>query len=100
MLTYSGYYGLGIVEVWDMVHRYIDFVKQNGYFTRKRKEQSKYWMFETINERLRGSFYNDPEIARLLVQLEEEVLQSRKSSFVAAREALDTYFARHSFPKK
>ena len=100
MLTYSGYYGLGIVEVWDMVHCYIDFVKQNGYFNRKRKEQSKYWMFETINERLRGSFYNDPEIARLLAHLEEEVLQSRKSSFVAARKALDTYFARQSLPQK
>ncbi|MGI6573780.1 MAG: methylmalonyl Co-A mutase-associated GTPase MeaB [Fermentimonas sp.] len=100
VLTYSGYYGLGIAEVWDMVHRYIDFVKQNGYFTRKRKEQSKYWMFETINERLRGSFYNDPETARLLAQLEEEVLQSHKSSFVAAREALDTFFVRQSLPKK
>ncbi len=100
VLTYSGYYGLGIAEVWDMVHRYIDFVKQNGYFDRKRKEQSKYWMFETINERLRGSFYNDPDIARLLVQLEKEVLLSRKSSFVAAREALDAYFARKSLPEK
>ena len=79
-----------------MVRRYIDFVKQNGYFNRKRKEQSKYWMFETINERLCGSFYNDPEISQLITQLEEEVLQSRKTSFVAAREALDTYFARQS----
>ena len=94
VLTYSGYYGLGIAEVWEMVHRYIDFVKQNGYFDRKRQEQSKYWMFETINEQLRDSFYTDPEIAALLVKLEQEVLQSRKSSFVAAREALDKYSAR------
>ena len=94
VLTYSGYYGLGITEVWEMVHRYIDFVKQNGYFDRKRQEQSKYWMFETINEQLRDSFYTDPEIAALLVKLEQEVLQSRKSSFVAAREALDKYSAR------
>lgn len=94
VLTYSGFYGLGIEEVWDMVHRYIDFVKANGYFHRKRNEQSKYWMFETINEHLRNSFYTDPEIAELLISLEKEVLQSRKSSFVAAREALDKYFGR------
>src|SRR5690554_28792 len=95
VLTYSGYYGLGITEVWEMVHRYIDFVKQNGYFERKRQEQSKYWMFETINEQLRDNFYTDPEIATLLVKLEQEVLQSQKSSFVAAREALDKYSERY-----
>ena len=48
-------------------------------FRPKRQEQSKYWMFETINEHLRNSFYSDPEIAELLVGLEQEVLQSRKA---------------------
>lgn len=92
VLTYSGYYGYGIAEVWNMVHRYIEFVKQNGFFDRKRQEQSKYWMFETINEHLQSNFYGNPEVAALLARLEEEVLQSRKSSFVAAMEALDQYF--------
>ena len=92
VLTYSGYYKIGIAEVWEMIHRYIDFVKQNGYFDRKRKEQAKYWMFESINEQLRNGFYRDPEIAQLLVRLEEEVLQDRKSSFTAAREALEAYY--------
>ena len=94
VLTYSGYYGYGVAEVWDMVHRYIDFVKKNGYFDRKRQEQSKYRMFETINEHLRDSFYKDPEIEEMLIRLEEELLQAKKTSYVAAREALDKYFSR------
>jgi len=94
VLTYSGYYNLGIVEVWDMIHRFTDFVKQNGFFDIKRREQAKYWMFESINEQLRNGFYRDPEIAHLLEKLEQEVLQSRKSSFVAAREALEKYYHR------
>jgi LAO/AO transport system kinase len=94
VLTYSGYYNLGIEAVWDMIHRYIDFVKANGFFDRKRKEQAKYWMFETINEQLRNGFYRDPEIAELLVKLEDEVLNDRKSSFVAAREALELYYGK------
>lgn len=93
VLTYSGYYNLGITAVWDMIHRYTDFVKQNGYFYRKRMEQAKYWMFESINEQLRNGFYRDPEMAALLTDLEDQVLHSRKSSFVAAREALDKYYA-------
>ena len=92
VLTYSGYYKIGITEVWDMIHQYIDFVKENGYFQQKRKEQAKYWMLETINEQLRNGFYHNPEIVKLLAQLEKEVLSDQKSSFTAAREALDTYY--------
>jgi LAO/AO transport system kinase len=96
VLTYSGYYGIGIEEVWDMIHRYIDFVKQNGYFERRRNEQAKYWMYETINERLKNDFYRDKEIEKLLPQLEEEVLSARKSSFVAANQALQQYYRRRN----
>ena len=53
VLCYSGFYGYGIKEVWDMIYQYIDFVKQNGYFDYRRNEQAKYWMYETINEQLR-----------------------------------------------
>ena len=95
VLTYSGYYKIGIAEVWEMIHRSIAFVKENGYFDRKRNEQAKYWMFESINEQLRNGFYRDPEIAQLLSRLEDEVLQDRKSSFTAAREALDAYYRIH-----
>ncbi len=99
VLTYSGFYDIGIDEVWDMVHRYVDFVKLNGYFDRKRKEQAKFWMFESINEQLRNGFYRDPEIAKLLSDLEKEVLCDRKSSFVAAKEALDRYYQRKKIKK-
>lgn len=94
VLTYSGYYHLGIAEVWEMVHGYIDFVKHNGYFESKRQQQAKYWMYETINEQLRNSFYRDAEIAQLLGALETDVFSNRKSSFIAAREALDLYYSK------
>ena len=74
-----------------MVFRYIDFVKANGYFERRRNEQSKYWMYETINEHLRNSFYNNPDIASMLLEKEREVLEGRTTSFTAARKLLDTY---------
>lgn len=51
VVTYSGYYELNIDKVWDMIDRYFSYVKETGYFERKRNEQAKYWMFETINER-------------------------------------------------
>ena len=94
VLTYSGYYELGIPEVWDMIGRYFDYVKGNGFFEHRRMEQEKYWMYETIDEHLKSNFYRDPEIEAMLKKKQENVLACRQSSFVAAREVLDYYFAK------
>ena len=94
VLTYSGYYEIGIDEVWKMIDDYTAFVKQNGYFDRKRREQSKYWLTETIDEQLRTHFYQNPAIARLLAEKERMVLDAEESPFTAAQEILDNYFGR------
>jgi LAO/AO transport system kinase len=92
VLTYSGFYGIGIKEIWDMIDEYIAFVKANGYFEYRRNEQSKYWMYETINEHLRNSFYHNNTIAEMLEREEKEVLEGKLTSFVAAKQLLDKYF--------
>jgi Putative periplasmic protein kinase ArgK and related GTPases of G3E family len=92
VLTYSGYYGLGIKEIFDMIDRYKDFTQKNGYFNYKRQQQAKYWMYQTIDEKLKENFYQNPEIENLLQQKEQAVLENRISSFTAAREILDNYF--------
>ncbi len=92
VLTYSGFYNIGVKEIWDMIYEYIAFVQDNGYFDYRRNEQSKYWMYESINEQLRDSFYQHPAIAPLFAEKEQAVLQGQLTSFVAAKELLDTYF--------
>ena len=92
MLCYSGFYGTGVKEIWDMIYEYIDFVKQNGYFDYRRNEQAKYWMYESINEHLRLSFYNNPLIRQQLQQYEQIVLAGQQTSFAAAQHLLDLYF--------
>jgi LAO/AO transport system kinase len=92
VMTYSGFYETGIKAVWDMVYEYIAFVKSSGYFVHKRNEQAKYWMYESINEQLKSGFYQNPEIASLLKQKEQEILSGKISSFIAAKQALNAYF--------
>ena len=75
-----------------MIYEYIDFVKANGYFGYRRNEQSKYWMYESINENLRLNFYNNPVIKAQLQPAEQTVLAGQKTSFVAAQDLLDMYF--------
>lgn len=93
VLTYSGFYGLGIKEIWDMIDQYIAFVKENGYFEYRRNEQAKYWMYETINEHLKNSFYQDEHIISMLEDAEKSVQSGKVTSFVAAQKLLDGYFA-------
>ncbi len=92
VLCYSGFYDIGIDEILEMIDSYIKTVKQNGYFAFRRNEQSKYWMYESINEHLRNSFYYHPKIQNMIQPMEQEVLGGQVTSFVAAKRLLDAYF--------
>ena len=90
--TCSSLEGTGLEEVWQGVEQYLQHIELNGYFMANRNRQNKYWMYETINETLKSSFYNNPEIESRLAEVEKRVLEAKLSSFIAAKELLDIYF--------
>ncbi|MBF0976427.1 MAG: methylmalonyl Co-A mutase-associated GTPase MeaB, partial [Bacteroidetes bacterium] len=89
--TCSAYEHIGLDKLWQMVEDYVDFTKKNGYFTTKRSTQSKYWMYETIEQYLKNNFYNNKQIEILLLEVEKELLQNKITPFVAAHKLLNTY---------
>ena len=82
----------GLEEVWKGVEEYLDHIEANGYYTANRNRQNKYWMYESINEVLKSSFYQNPLIAERIEEVEQKVLSAKQSSFIAAKELLDLYF--------
>lgn len=90
--TCSALYHQGIEEIWNMVLEYVALTKGNEFFNLNRRSQAKYWMYESINEQLRNSFYHHEEIKSKLGLNEQMVLNDEKSSFMAAKDLLDTYF--------
>ena len=84
VLTYSGFYDIGIKEVWEMIFEYVDFVKSNGAFESRRRQQAKYWMYESINEQLYSRFYNTPGMEELMTECEKMLYENRITSFAAA----------------
>lgn len=90
--TCSSLYKTGMDEIWNMVTEYVELTKKNNYFYTHRRDQARYWMFESINESLRNHFYNHPVIEDKIADYEQMVLKDRKSSFVAAGELLDLYY--------
>lgn len=91
VLTCSAYLKTGISEIWDTIDEYLTHVKSNQYFQQRRNEQSKFWMYETINEQLRNNFYQNEQIKYLMEELENKVLKEETSSFLAAKKLLDLY---------
>ena len=91
VLTCSAFYDLGIKEVWDMIFGYIERVKSNGAFDERRNGQSKYWMYETIDEQLRAGFRNACGMEEMLSRYEQLLLAGKITSFEAASRLLDYY---------
>ncbi len=91
VMTYSGFYGLGIKEIWDMVDQYRHFAMDSGFFYEKRHRQAKWWMYESVNEALRRSFYENQDVKKLLPDIEQAILSDSLSSFVGAQRLFETY---------
>ncbi|MFP4365469.1 MAG: methylmalonyl Co-A mutase-associated GTPase MeaB [Bacteroidales bacterium] len=82
----------GLHDIDESIIDYFEFVKNNGFFSRNRKDQSLYWMHESIDHQLNEGFYNDPAIKHELEKIREDVVLGRMSSFTAARKLLEKYF--------
>jgi LAO/AO transport system kinase len=90
--TCSAHNGVGIEAVWNTISDYLTLVQNNGYFDARRNFQSKYWMHETILEKLKTHFYDNKHIKESIDTIEEKVLRGETSSFTAAGHLLETYF--------
>ncbi len=92
VLTCSAIENKGIKDIWECILEYIEAVNKNNYFDKNRSEQSKYWMYETINEKLKSNFYHNINIKESLPNFEKSVLEHKISSFIAAHRLLDDYY--------
>ncbi len=87
--TSSSLNNVGIENVWKITEKYFESITQTQFINKKRNEQSKYWMYETINNKLHQDFYDNPERKLLIKQMEELVLNGKISSFQAAHKLFE-----------
>ena len=75
--TCSAIENRGIKEFWEIVLNFIDLTKENGYFIKQRKEQSKDWFYSLIDEKLKSNFYNSENVLNILPIFEKDILNNR-----------------------
>lgn len=74
----------GIPEVWKLIEDYLSVVKGNYFFDHERNEQNKFWLLQTIEDRLKSDFYNDSSVKNeLKIQL-QRIEKGETSPFAAA----------------
>lgn len=81
----------GLPEILAKIEEYFKLVQGNGYYEKKRREQARYWMYESINESLKNMFYEDEVIEKLLPEYEDAVLRGDLESFTSAAELIEKY---------
>lgn len=81
----------GIKKVWQMLSEYKTKTKSNGYFEKNRFNQQKFWLFDSLNQKLKDNFYKNPMLKEEL-RLKLELIETQKmSSFKAADELYSFY---------
>lgn len=92
VVTCSAIEARGIKEIWDIVNRYVEITRENGYFNEWRKSQAIFRMHDSITDTLKTSFYTDNDISEMLPELEELLREGRITSYSAASRLLKRYF--------
>src|SRR5208337_1498060 len=90
-LTCSAQTGKGIAELWNCVLEHDRLTKSNGWFSANRKDQTRRWMREIIEQGLKQRFESHAAIRERMEALELDVLEGRTTSFRAARTLLELY---------
>ncbi len=90
--TCSAFYNIGMESIWKIISDYLLLTKKNGFFIKNRSNQNTFWLFETIHQELKDSFYENSTIKSVLQKELEEINNHKKTPFEVAEKLLGVYF--------
>ena len=77
----------GIDAIWQNMEAYFKLTQSNAYFSKRRQNQNKHWLIQTIKEQLHLDFFENPTIKKeLKVQL--QLIEEHKTTPFAAADYL------------
>lgn len=89
VLTCSALQQEGIEEIWELILEYQQKTLNNGFFEENRIRQNKFWLLQTIEDQLKTSFFNHPNVKKE-IETQIKAVQSHKiTPFAAARYLLE-----------
>ncbi len=86
VVTISGLQNLGLDEIWTQINKHRDIMTENGAFTTRRRAQQVRWMWDMVEERLRGQLQNHEKLRAELPEIETAVAEGRMAATLAVHE--------------
>ena len=77
----------GVSDIWNMIGDYVSEAKSSNYFETHRTEQNKFWLLQTIEDRLKSDFFNRKDIKSEL-QKQIDLIEAGKTTPFSAAEYL------------
>lgn len=84
VVTCSAIENKGIEVIYNLIAEYLSITVENNYFVKKRNEQNKYWLLQTIEEQLKNDFFNNSIIKKELRKQLTLIENNETTPFVAA----------------
>lgn len=90
-LEASALEGTGIEKTWQLLSDFKERMQLSGAYQERRNQQLRYWLEQTISDRLLAKFYGDKKIKKAL-EAQLELLQAQQTTpYHAAMELLDRF---------
>jgi len=90
--TCSAFYNKGMEKIWTIINEYLKTVTKNGFFEKNRSKQNEFWLYQTINQRLKEHFYQNKRIKKQLKLETNQILKNKTTPFEVAETLLNVYF--------
>ncbi|MDP5157716.1 MAG: methylmalonyl Co-A mutase-associated GTPase MeaB [Flaviramulus sp.] len=74
----------GIDTIWNLILDHFNLTSENNHFNKKRNEQNKYWLIQTIENQLKSDFFNSPKIKKELSKQLQLIEDNQTTPFAAA----------------
>ncbi len=84
VVTCSALNNDGVSELWTIINNYISKTSENNYFEKKRNDQNKYWLLQTIEDQLKSEFFNSKKIKKELINQMKLIETNKTTPFAAA----------------
>ena len=83
----------GVEAVWETILEHRSLMESSGELDRRRREQSRAWMWKLVEEGLDRAFREVPGMANAIATAEEGVQAQRTTPAAASRSLLDAFLA-------
>jgi LAO/AO transport system kinase len=92
VLTCSATEKVGISEIWEMVEKHQEMLRNNGKFVENRQNQNLVWMHDFIKQSLEQNFYTNHNVSSTIKDIQNAVSEGKKLPIQAGLELLKIFY--------